>query len=952
MQLVADPGFEQGNNAWWGASQSFHIEHVSSNFTDPRSGFYYASLATLSGDPGNNLQGGVISPFVTMPSNATSATLDFWYSVSTHEAGTQAYDFMSAYLVTPVNQLHLLTTISNLDNTGTSYWHRIVPLSSSFFGQTVQIFFSGFTDSTNTTVFRLDDVNLSVSLPGGGSPSVTTLAPDQTTSSSSRLNMTVNPNGVNTTVWFNLEPGNSNPSAETDHLSIGADTQSENVSISAFGLQCGTVYYVRARASNSLGSIAGSVRSFSTSACSGGAPRASTVSVASLTNSSAILNASIDPNGFATQAWFGWGTTTALGQETPHVSVGSVAGSSSFSQQVSGLSCGTTYYFKSVAQNSSGQDFGLILTFTTAACTTLPVVTVTAIDDTATEAGPTTGTFRVVRTGSTANSLSLSYSIGGTATNGVDYNEISGLVVIPLGSATLDIVVQPKQDSLVEPPETVLFTLGGTSQYVVGNPGNATVTITSDDVDCSVSAISPAGGEVWMKGRPHTIQWSATSGCSEIALNLLAGGVYEETIAVVSAGSQFTWTPAAWDITGSNVQIEVVGFPEGGYGVSTMTDAFSLINPSVLPSIIFLDRVEGIDAVGYSSSYGWGTSDYTSHSTSTAWANIPGFYGLNVDSALTTSRIDLTGRRRLFLTFWQSFEVANLASATVWVRAGQGDWTILLRTSDTTQVGWWPVTIDLSSFLGQSSIEVSFQSHYSGTSSNSGAWYLDDIQVYEPLPTEFYTLQPCRVFNTTTNASPLYPSTSPLRTFEVFGNCGIPNRARAISANVTAVSPTSGGYISLFPTDQTKLIASTVNFSAGQTRANNVLLPLSTDGRFAAVAGIGSGGQVDLVLDVNGYFYDYAPLVGEWQGTLAQQYPADIQISRNGNSFNAQMSTGHPADDLNVVSVSDVFFHAFRPADTNAEIFLYLDSSGSSLCLTGEYIENGGSRPLSVCKVQ
>jgi len=49
---------------------------------------------------------------------------------------------------------------------------------------------------------------------------------------------------------------------------------------------------------------------------------------------------------------------------------------------------------------------------------------------------------------------------------------------------------------------------------------------------------------------------------------------------------------------------------------------------------------------------------------------------------------------------------------------------------------------------------------------------------------------------------------------------------------------------------------STINFSAGQTRANNAIATLAADGSgyliaFAVVAG---GGSVDLILDVNGYF--------------------------------------------------------------------------------------------------
>src|SRR5437660_4367410 len=62
-----------------------------------------------------------------------------------------------------------------------------------------------------------------------------------------------------------------------------------------------------------------------------------------------------------------------------------------------------------------------------------PVVTVTASDPSASEIGPDTGTFTVFRTGATSNSLTVFVRLGGTASNGVDYETISSTVTIPAG---------------------------------------------------------------------------------------------------------------------------------------------------------------------------------------------------------------------------------------------------------------------------------------------------------------------------------------------------------------------------------------------------------------------------------------------------------------------------------------------------------------------------------------
>jgi hypothetical protein len=94
------------------------------------------------------------------------------------------------------------------------------------------------------------------------------------------------------------------------------------------------------------------------------------------------------------------------------------------------------------------------------------------------------------------------------------------------------------------------------------------------------------------------------------------------------------------------------------------------------------------------------------------------------------------------------------------------------------------------------------------------------------------------------------------RSFPVTGGtCGIPSTAIAVSVNLTAVSPAAAGYLTLFPGDGAgPPVASSVNFSAGQTRGNNAIVLLATDGTGTIKVKNGSAGTVHFVLDVNGYF--------------------------------------------------------------------------------------------------
>jgi len=123
-------------------------------------------------------------------------------------------------------------------------------------------------------------------------------------------------------------------------------------------------------------------------------------------------------------------------------------------------------------------------------------------------------------------------------------------------------------------------------------------------------------------------------------------------------------------------------------------------------------------------------------------------------------------------------------------------------------------------------------------------------------PMSYYTVPPCRLLDTRDPAGPHGgPSlaSGAVRTIGAAGSCGIPAGARAIATNVTVVAGGSAGYLTAFADGETAPLASMINFRAGQVRASNAIVKLSAAGNAAVVAGIGAG-QVDLVLDVSGYF--------------------------------------------------------------------------------------------------
>ena len=82
---------------------------------------------------------------------------------------------------------------------------------------------------------------------------------------------------------------------------------------------------------------------------------------------------------------------------------------------------------------------------------------------------------------------------------------------------------------------------------------------------------------------------------------------------------------------------------------------------------------------------------------------------------------------------------------------------------------------------------------------------------------------------------------------------GVPASARALSLNATVTASLSGGNVVLYPGDAAIPPTSSVNFAAGQIRANNSIISLSRDG-LGTITARTTGSEVHLILDVNGYF--------------------------------------------------------------------------------------------------
>jgi hypothetical protein len=109
------------------------------------------------------------------------------------------------------------------------------------------------------------------------------------------------------------------------------------------------------------------------------------------------------------------------------------------------------------------------------------VVNITATTSTANEQGPTNGVFTLTRTGGdSSGSLTIPYTVTGTATPGADYTTLSGTATFLPGATSTNITVAVTHDTVAEFTETVVLTLSGSPNYGLGT-GAATVSILDNE---------------------------------------------------------------------------------------------------------------------------------------------------------------------------------------------------------------------------------------------------------------------------------------------------------------------------------------------------------------------------------------------------------------------------------------------------------------------------------------
>ncbi|MGA3015123.1 MAG: choice-of-anchor Q domain-containing protein, partial [Bacteroidales bacterium] len=179
----------------------------------------------------------------------------------------------------------------------------------------------------------------------------------------------------------------TNPTTSNSKTTDGTGTGAFTSNLT--GLTGNTLYYVRAYATNSVGTAYGNQVSFTTLACT--LPTVTTTPVSNITQGTATSGGNVTSDGGASVTARGvcWSTTTNPTISNSKTSDGT--GTGTYTSNITGLTANTLYYVRAYATNSAGTAYGNQVSFTTLpyALPTVTTATITNIAQTTATGGGT-----------------------------------------------------------------------------------------------------------------------------------------------------------------------------------------------------------------------------------------------------------------------------------------------------------------------------------------------------------------------------------------------------------------------------------------------------------------------------------------------------------------------------------------------------------------------------------
>jgi hypothetical protein len=168
---------------------------------------------------------------------------------------------------------------------------------------------------------------------------------------------------------------------------------------------------------------------------------------------------------------------------------------------------------------------------------------------------------------------------------------------------------------------------------------------------------------------------------------------------------------------------------------------------------------------------------------------------------------------------------------------------------------------------------------------------------------------------------------------QITGANGIPVAATAVVMNVTAVTPTGAGFVTVWPRGVTRPLSSNLNFAPGDVVPNLVTVGIGTSGQVSLYH---QGGSNDLVADVVGY---YSPASGDYFTPLTPVRALDTRTTNTPSGTAARVAQGGEVS-LTIANANGV------PANATG-VVLNVTAVGPTAAGYVTVYPNGVTRPLA-----
>ncbi len=493
---------------------------------------------------------------------STSVTLNL---SATDAVGVTGY-YLSDTSSTPTASASGWTSVTSTTSYSASVSYT---LSSGEGGKTIYAWYKDAAGNVSSTANATITLDTTV-------PTVTISSPTSSstyTATSSTINLggsaSDSSSGISSVAWSNNRGGN------------GTATGTASWTVPSISLSSGdNVITVTAKdGANNSGTDTLQVTYGTSSTVS--APTVSTGSASSVTTSSATLNGTVNANGGTTTAWFQYGSTSGSYGNTSSTQTVTGSSNTTVSTGISGLSSGTTYYYRIAASNSGGTSYGSELSFTTTTATAIPIPTPSTGDSSA----PTDGSITINSGASYTNSTGVTLTLSAKDNVGVTGYYLSSSSSTPSSSTSGWTSVS----STTTYSGSVSYTLssgdGSKTVYVWFKDASGNVSSSaSDDItlDTSVPAItitSPTS-DVTYTATSSTISLGgsasdSTSGIKEVTWTISSGGSG-------TASGTTSWTISSISLSNGDTTITVTAKDNGG---NTATDTITVTYKSTSTNI-------------------------------------------------------------------------------------------------------------------------------------------------------------------------------------------------------------------------------------------------------------------------------------------------------------------------------------------------------------------------------